>query len=396
MKLITPTKEENKILKQLDPKYYSYSEMSMREIEFLNSIILRYKPKRCLELGVASGSSSVVILNAIKDSSSAELISFDYSDNYYRDESKKTGFLVDSYPNLKQKWRRYTGGLISEHIEKIDVEGVDLCFIDTMHIVPGEILDFILVLPYLNKDAVVVLHDTNLQTKECNFIAYSNNILISSITGEKLILQNDEKTSFHQIEKRETYIPFANIAGVKLDGSQKERVWDIFNLLTLKWRYIPRDKDISSAKKLIAKNYSSFYSRMFDEIYDFQISAAKMSKDVIDYRILDKKEKILSCIEKGLFLKQFPKSVILYGAGSLAKALIPKIKDTTQIDFIIDNNVEGKFENIPVKTLRGIQSKDLEKVVVVTVFQCFEEIKRELSDKFNSVDVINIEEFLEK
>ena len=63
---------------------------------------------------------------------------------------------------------------------------------------------------------------------------------------------------------------------------------------------------------------------------------------------------------------------------------------------IIDNNVEGKFENIPVKTLRSIQSKYLEKVVVVTVFQCFEEIKRELSDKFNSVDVINIEEFLEK
>ena len=79
---------------------------------------------------------------------------------------------------------------------------------------------------------------------------------------------------------------------------------------------------------------------MFDEIYDFQINAAKQVKDVIDYRILDKKEKILSCIEKGLFLKQFPKSVILYGAGSLAKALIPKIKDTTQIDFIIDNNVE--------------------------------------------------------
>ena len=395
MKLISSTKEENLILHQLAPEYYSYSEMSMREIEFLNSIILRYKPKKCLELGIAAGSSSVVLLNAIKDSPSAELISFDYSDNYYRDESKKTGFLVDSYPNLKQKWRRYTGGLISECIEKIG-DGIDFCFIDTMHKLPGEILDFILVLPYLNKNAIVVLHDTNLQTMDCNFISNSNNILISSLTGEKLILQDVEKTFFHQIEKRETYIPFANIAGVKLDGSQKERVWDIFNLLTLKWRYIPRDKDISSAKKLIAKNYSSFYSRMFDEIYDFQINAAKQVKDVIDYRILDKKEKILSCIEKGLFLKQFPKSVILYGAGSLAKALIPKIKDTTQIDFIIDNNVEGKFENIPVKTLRGIQSKDLEKVVVVTVFQCFEEIKRELSDKFNSVDVINIEEFLEK
>ena len=395
MKLISSTKEENLILHQLAPEYYSYSEMSMREIEFLNSIILRYKPKKCLELGIAAGSSSVVLLNAIKDSPSAELISFDYSDNYYRDDSKKTGFLVDSYPNLKQKWRRYTGCLISECIEKIG-DGIDFCFIDTMHKLPGEILDFILVLPYLNKNAIVVLHDTNLQTMDCNFISNSNNILISSLTGEKLILQDVEKTFFHQIEKRETYIPFANIAGVRLDGSQKERVWDIFNLLTLKWRYIPRDKDISSAKKLIAKNYSSFYSRMFDEIYDFQINAAKQVKDVIDYRILDKKEKILSCIEKGLFLKQFPKSVILYGAGSLAKALIPKIKDTTQIDFIIDNNVEGKFENIPVKTLRGIQSKDLEKVVVVTVFQCFEEIKRELSDKFNSVDVINIEEFLEK
>lgn len=393
MKLITSTKEENKILQQLAPEYYSYSEMSMREIEFLNSIILRYKPQKCLELGVAAGSSTVVLLNAIKDSPSAELISFDYSENYYRDKSKKTGFLVDSYPSLKQKWRRYAGGLISECIEKIG-DGIDFCFIDTMHILPGEILDFILVLPYLNKNAIVVLHDTNLQTMDCNFISNSNNILISSLTGEKLILQDVEKTFFHQIEKRETYIPFANIAGVRLDGSQKERVWDIFNLLTLKWRYIPRDKDISSAKKLIAKNYSSFYSRMFDEIYDFQINAAKQVKDVIDYRILDKKEKILSCIEKGLFLKQFPKSVILYGAGSLAKALIPKIKDTTQIDFIIDNNVEGQFENIPVKTLRSIQSKYLEKVVVVTVFQCFEEIKRDLEDKFNSVDVINIEDFL--
>ena len=84
MKLIPSTKEENLILHQLAPEYYSYSEMSMREIEFLNSIILRYKPKKCLELGIAAGSSSVVLLNAIKDSPSAELISFDYSDTYLR------------------------------------------------------------------------------------------------------------------------------------------------------------------------------------------------------------------------------------------------------------------------------------------------------------------------
>ena len=34
--------------------------------EFLNGIVRKFKPKKILEIGVAEGGSSIVILNAIK------------------------------------------------------------------------------------------------------------------------------------------------------------------------------------------------------------------------------------------------------------------------------------------------------------------------------------------
>ncbi|EHV5187814.1 hypothetical protein K0T41_001250, partial [Campylobacter jejuni] len=34
-----------------------------------------------------------------------------------------------------------------------------MCIIDTMHSYPGEALDFLFVLPYLSKNAVVIMHD---------------------------------------------------------------------------------------------------------------------------------------------------------------------------------------------------------------------------------------------
>ena len=50
---------------------------------FINGIIRKYRPKRCLEIGVANGGSSILILNAIKDIKNSFLISLDINELLY-------------------------------------------------------------------------------------------------------------------------------------------------------------------------------------------------------------------------------------------------------------------------------------------------------------------------
>ena len=44
---------------------------------FINGIIRKFKPKKCLEIGVARGGSSIIILNALQDISDSFLVSLD-------------------------------------------------------------------------------------------------------------------------------------------------------------------------------------------------------------------------------------------------------------------------------------------------------------------------------
>lgn len=76
--------------------------MTSSEQSFLCELIQQKQPKKLLELGVAAGSSSVIILNSIKDIQGSHLTSVDYLTLWYRDESKSTGFVVDNYPELKK------------------------------------------------------------------------------------------------------------------------------------------------------------------------------------------------------------------------------------------------------------------------------------------------------
>lgn len=277
-KIYSETKE---LIAKLNPVYNSYSEMTLSEQEFLTDLVRQYKPKKLLELGIASGSSSVLLLNAIKDMPESHLTSIDYSTLYYRNKSKNSGFVVDEYPELKDKWTLYTGALASEFMDKVGAN-IDFCFIDTMHALPGEVIDFLLVLPYLKPDAVVVFHDTNLQTwgnwPQCT----SNNMLVSAISGEKIVPETFENIFFHNTLKVDFQMYFPNITGIILDGMQKEKIWDIFNLLTQKWKYILKSEDIKSIRTSLKRHYSDFYVSMFDSILNYQLDTAKNDQTIQD------------------------------------------------------------------------------------------------------------------
>ena len=254
-----PEKFESKILYEINDilnikltERKFVSEMSYLERCFLNGIIRQTKPKKILELGVSAGGSSAIILNAIKDFDNAKLYSVDYNKKWYVDNSKDTGFIIDEkFSHLKDKWKLYTGGTAARYIEEIGCE-IDLCLIDTVHNNPGEFLDFLIVLPYLKKNAVLILHDIALHHN--NKVAVTNGILFSCLKGKKL--------SFNE----GFWNKYANIGAVILDENIMNNISDYLYLLTLPWGYLPTDNDIWECQKLFSKNYEAEFVDTFMNI----------------------------------------------------------------------------------------------------------------------------------
>lgn len=286
--IIEPTPEEINILNELGNEFKKYSEMSDQDRAFLNTLVLRKQPKKILELGVCSGGASIIILNAIKNSKGAHLYSIDYNTKHYKIQDKLTGFYVDNFPELKGNWTLKTGGLALDFMDEIGGD-IDFCLIDTVHSNPGEILDFLMVLPYLKKDATVVFHDTNLNARISEnpqmYNRYTNNLLMSAITGEKLIPANIPYSSNYD---------FVNIGAIVLTESSFKNVWEIFNIMTLKWNYIPKDEELTKLTNLFKKYYGQYYSDYFSKVISFQQRAKNLS-------IKNKQEELtLYNIQKGI------------------------------------------------------------------------------------------------
>ena len=229
------------------------------DMRFLNGMIRKYKPKKILEVGVASGGSSAIILNAIQNIENSHLYSIDKLTNAYLNEEKETGWIVkEKFSNLMNKWTLYTGGITSNFIEEIGGD-IDLTFIDTVHYAPGEWLDILQILPFLKKkNAIVMLHDIRYQFEVKKFFYSSNDHLFTYLKGEKIIPKVPE------------VIP--NIGAVFLDNNQEKYYFDYFFALTSTWYAIPDIEEWNFIRNFLSK----YYSKELIEIYD---SSYKLNKN---------------------------------------------------------------------------------------------------------------------
>ena len=227
--------------------------MTFDEQKFLNGIIRKYKPKKILEIGVAGGGTSALILNAIKDFPESKLYSIDKNTQWYKNPEKKTGMLIEEkFPGLIYKWTLYLGGIISEFIENIG-DNIDLVYIDTMHLTPGEMLNWLEVLPFLKEEAIIILHDIFNKEKKRN---YSNNQLLCYIRG-KLILPKYGDSPLNR-----------NIGALELFKGQNNYYEQYFLALGNQWEYMPDEKDLKLLKKFFKKYYGDKYKNIFLDAID--------------------------------------------------------------------------------------------------------------------------------
>jgi len=244
-----PIEEPNKLMAPIK-KGMPLGEMSKNELAFICGLLKESRPKKLLEIGVAAGGTTAVIVNCLSMiNCHSEVFSVDIAEQYYRYPEARTGYLFDQIRSYYKDSGVYQelilGKSIPYCIEKIGGE-IDFLIIDTMHVLPGEVLDFLCVLPFLSETAVVVVHDVSYNLLSWSLKgkpAYATRVLLSTVkAGEKYFNFDDVHLS---------------IGGFKKDQTTWDGIEDVFSALSITWSYMPLLDDLKGYLEIFVKYYNN-------------------------------------------------------------------------------------------------------------------------------------------
>ena len=252
-----------KLPQYVSPNGYEEPEMSEFDSAFLCGMIKKFRPKKILEVGVAGGATTAIILQTLEDIGELyEMHSIDIAKNFYRQPELISGFmamfakdnhLFTSQSTLHGKHEFHLGKILPQVIDKIGGD-IDFVILDTVHIMPGEGLDFLAVLPYLKFDAVVVLHDVSYNHISFeNFNGHATTILFSSVTAKKFLNFQPESELFR----------YPNIAAFQIDQQTVDNIENVFLTMILRWTYLPSQEELL----IYRQHYRRFYPVELCEIF---------------------------------------------------------------------------------------------------------------------------------
>lgn len=225
-------------------------EMSEFESAFLCGLLKKFRPKKILEVGVAAGGTTAIILNCLeKIGQEYSMTSVDISTTVWKDPQNKAGYLATSIKNNLKfgKHEFYLGTTLPFVIDEVGVD-IDFLILDTTHSMPGESLDFLVALPYLKENAVVCMHDVSLNHSNVQAIhAHATTVLFSAVTADKMLnlIMNDDFS-----------FSYPNIAAFQINSDTMKNIENVFLDLILRWRYLPSNKDLKGYAEMLARHYS--------------------------------------------------------------------------------------------------------------------------------------------
>lgn len=238
---------ESELVNEIPAEILKFNEMGESERCFLNGIIRYHNPRNILELGVSAGGGTVVLLNAIKDRPECRVVSVDLADAWYRDRRFPVGFIAKHYLGEGNKqWEFHTNSIAIDVLEKYIK--FDLVVLDTAHVHPIESLDFLMVLPFLSDDAIVVMHDISSYTyvmephymlyslrQFSNFpkLPYANRLLFD------VVCANKARPCNRYCDLVDKYLPYSNIGAFQINADTHKYISDVFSSLEFTWGMYP-------------------------------------------------------------------------------------------------------------------------------------------------------------
>lgn len=182
--------------------------------------------------------------------------------------------------------------------------GIDMVVLDAAHGLPGEVLDFLLILPWVNVDCVFVVHDINIQLY-FETRSQAPRVLINTVRAEKFYPRTTEYA-----------YGLPNIGAFIPNHDTRKSLDDLFNVLLMSWvTLLPKSK-LAKAREVLAANYSEENVSVFDiavrRNYPDRKASSASKKDVKPVRARSKlfgvkiceKHRVVSVLASGLSFGQ--------------------------------------------------------------------------------------------
>ncbi|HEY3015034.1 MAG TPA: class I SAM-dependent methyltransferase [Nocardioides sp.] len=131
------------------------------EVLYVQGLIEEHRPRRFLEVGMASGMSGGLISRILDEYGGEAFTTLDHDNTFFGDPTKENGFLLeDIYPGgrVEVTKRPFTTTLDLDDLG----ESFDMAFIDANHQHPWPLLDTLLVFPHLTGPRILLHHDLKL------------------------------------------------------------------------------------------------------------------------------------------------------------------------------------------------------------------------------------------
>ena len=223
-------------------------EMYENDSAFVCGLLERFKPGKIVEVGVADGGTTAVILQCMKELQVPfSLDSVDVLEKNARKPQHEIGYLGMKAKELlgADDCRLYRGVYLPQVIEQIG-DGIDFAIIDTAHVLPGELLDFLVLFPFLAPDAVVCLHDIRQNHKNPpSAESIATNVLFNCVAAEKYINADETRKP-----------DYPNIGAFKINGDTPVYINNAFGALTQSWSFMPSEEVMAYYDAVIKRYYS--------------------------------------------------------------------------------------------------------------------------------------------
>lgn len=168
---------------------------------------------------------------------------------------------------------------------------------DTTHCLPGELLDFIVCLPYLRDGCIVVIHDTIENHLTGVDLEIATKLLFDVVTANDKYMMKEQE--IHGVD-------LPNIAAFKVGTETRKNIKDLFSILTVSWGYLLGVDEKQKYRDSILFNYGEEYLQLFDQVETLQ-RHTYLSKRIAEHYGRDAR-----------YLKmkwEKSKEVFIYGAG---------------------------------------------------------------------------------
>lgn len=337
-----------------------YSEMSSFQQAFLCGVIKENKPEKIVEIGVSAGGTTALIINCLdKLDIDAQMYSVDFEKKWYRNERFETGFVAKQI--MEDRGGRFLlGHSIPFYLDQIG-GNIDLLILDTTHVLPGELLDFIVCLPYLKDGCIVVVHDIVENHLTCKDGEIATKVLFD-------IVKTDDK--YFMKEENANVAEFANIAAFKVSKETRKGIRDYISALTISWGYLLDEKEKQKYEEVIWNSYGKEYRKLFNKIECLQRNTY-LQKQISDH--FGKKIEYLKLQWKN------SKNVFLYGAGynanlyyqwgKLNHLMIKGLVVSDDQEKIINEKIE-----LPIYFLSELPYRPSECMIIIAVDQKYQNL----------------------